>query len=194
MRKTKSVAELINAKPSNLHAQSVSMKQGQENLSLKVKPTKMEPMTGKAKIKENTAAKPPVIPANDEHGRASEQSLEDKECSKIVTPCQAEPVVEKCVNLNTSRISPLSNNGANNEFKIEGERERKTKVRFQTEIVCPPQADNTDLSETQTIMEGVALCAKTELQKENYQPQVRRLFTFQFSIKYRVVRCDVTKR
>ena len=64
-----------------------------------------------------------------------------------------------------SRISPLSSNGVEIEARIEEQREKKPKVRFEAE------PDHIDLSETQNVKESKS--SGTEVLKENLKPKVR---------------------
>ena len=173
MRKTKSAAELVNTKRTSL-GQASNREQDRENLAPKVKATKKELVTAKPKEHEiATAAKPPVVPRSKEHGQLFEQLTNRKEKSENQTVSQVQCYPGNFISLSQSRISPLSSNSAENEVKIEEERERKTKVRFNTDTVCPTQKGNIDLSETQSAMESVTSCDGKEQRKENFHPGVR---------------------
>ena len=173
MRKTKSAAELINKNRTSL-GQASNREQDLENMAPKVKATKKELVTAKPKVHEiATAAKPPVVLRNEEHGQLFEQLTNGKENSETQTMSQVQCYPGNFISLSQSRISPLSSNSAENEVKIEEERERKTKVRFNTDTVCPKRMGNIDLSETQSAMESVTSCDGNEQRKENFHPGVR---------------------
>ena len=173
LRNTKSAAELINTKRTSL-GQASNREQDRENMAPKVKATRKELVTAKPKVNEiATAAKPPVVPRNEEHGQLFEQLTNGKENSETQTVSQVQCFPGNFISLSQSRISPLSSNSAENEVKIEEERERKTKVRFNTDTVYPTKTDNIDLAETQSDMESVTSCDGKEQRKENYHPGVR---------------------
>ena len=158
---------MINTKTSL--PQLAPKKQGQENLEPKAEPTKNEPVIANPKLNETT--KFSDVTANQKHGRAFKQSLEDK---RIVSSSNAESTAENFVNLSTSQISALSSNGVEKQVRIEDLCGRKTKVRFEIDSVCPKQPNKSDLSESQSAVKN----AERELQKENCKPEVRLFVTF----------------
>ena len=174
VRKSKSAAGLINTKTTSLQ-QPPSKDQGPENFASVAKVTKTEPVTAKPKVNEISSTKPPVVLSSDGLGQVFEYSPNGKESSEIVAPFKEKSTDNNWTKLSASRILPLSSNSAENEVRIEEKREQKIKVRFQTDIVHPTncQPNNTDLSETQTGKEQAEFCTEKELQKENYQPEVR---------------------
>ena len=174
IRKTKSAAELINTKRTGMGQIASNQEKDRENMAPKVKATKRELVTSKPKINEIfTAEKPPAVPRNEEHGQLFEQLTNAcKKSSGSQTASQVQCYADNFVHLSKSQISPLSSNSAENDVKIEEERERKTKVRFNTDTVCSTQTGNIDLSETQSAMESVTSCAGKQQQKENYHPEV----------------------
>jgi len=109
---------------------------------------------------EPTNAKPPLAPA-----KAPEQSSSNGERSTVVCSGVESMIAENAPSFNASRISPLSNNGVEIEAKIEEQCEKKPKVRFEAE------PHHIDLSETQNVRESAG--SRTELSKENLQPEVR---------------------
>jgi len=175
MRKTKSAAGLINTKATSFPQPASAKEQGLENLASTAKTIKTEPVTAKPKVKEISSTKRPVVSASDELGQVFKYSPNSKESSEIAACFKEKSIDDDWTKLSASQISPLSSNNTENEVRIEEMREQKTKVRFQTDIVHPTncQPNNTDLSETQTGKEQAEFCTQKELQKENYQPEVR---------------------
>lgn len=134
--------------------QSEPKKDGRENLTTKLnaKMTKMEP----------TNAKTPPAPE-----KAPEKPSSNRERSNIMTSVFESMGAENVPSVNRSRISPLSSNGVEIEARIEEQREKKPKVRFEAE------PDHIDLSETQNVKESKSSGTGTEVLKENLQPKVR---------------------
>lgn len=156
LRKAKSATGLIDTKRISVQ-QSVFKKDGRENFTSKLN-TKVAKM-------ELTKAKTPLVQA-----KAPEQSSNNKERSTIVTSSGVESMdAENFPSFNPSGISPLSSN-VEIEARIEEQREKKPKVRFEAE------PDHIDLSETQNGKESASSC--TELLKENLQPEVRSCCEF----------------
>ena len=112
--------------------QEARKKNGRENFTSKVnvKIAKMEP----------TTAKPPLAPA-----KALEQPSNNRERSTVVSSGVESMNAKNAPSFNASRLSPLSNNGVEIKAKIEEQRGKKSKVRFEGEPV------QSDLSEIQNV-------------------------------------------
>lgn len=149
LRKAKSAAGLMDTKRISIQ-QSAPKKDGRENFTSKVnaKITKMEP----------TDAKTSLVPE-----KAPEQPSSNRERSTVMASGIESMDAKNVPSFNTSRISPLSSNGVENKARIEEQREKKPKVRFEAE------PDHIDLSETQNVKESKS--SGTEVLKENLKPK-----------------------